>query len=121
MSQRVYVVSQQLIANNIDRIAAGAWKGYQEHGRGVIFIEGGSMDRQAPQGNPMVFLTPDKIRAMDDGWLSDDLAGAINIYNPETEVIVLINWQNEVGIYRIKPPKAPKAVAEAVQPNITLY
>lgn len=110
MSQRVYMVSQQLIANNVELIAAKCWEGYQQAGRGVILIDGGTMEAMSP--NPMVYLSGQQVREAEEGWPSENIAKVIEKYIPESEMIVVVKWRGEVGMYRLKPPIAPPTAFE---------
>ena len=114
MSERVYVVSQQLIANNIELISATSWAGYQQEGRGLILIDGGSVESAAP-GGPLMYVSDKHMRAQEDGWPSEEMAGVVEKYNPEQEIIVVIKWRGEVGIYRLKSPIAPPLAYEQLR------
>ncbi|RME79056.1 MAG: hypothetical protein D6784_01470 [Chloroflexi bacterium] len=108
MSQRVYLVSQQLIANNLEFISASSWRGYQHHGRGFLLIDGGpdvgGLDAAA---SPMIYVPAAEIQEADDAWNPEDLKRLVNSYHPEQEVIVVVRWRGELGMYRLKPPTAP--------------
>ena len=121
MSQRMYVVCQQLIANNIELVSATGWNGYQAQGRGVIFIDGSSFDSldAVPAGNPMVYVSDKQMIENEGGWPSEDMAGVVKKYDPETEVIVVIKWRNQVGIYRMKSPIAPPVAYENLKGILT--
>ncbi len=110
MSQRVYIVSQQLIANNIELIAAKSWEGHQQEGRGVVLIDGGTLEAMSP--NPLTYLSEKYIQETGSGWPSENITGLLEKYNPESEIIVVIKWRGEVGVYRLKPPIAPPVAYE---------
>jgi hypothetical protein len=113
MSQRMYVVCQQLIANNIELVSATAWEGYQQAGRGVIFIDGGMVDSlETVPGNPMSYVSDQHMVENEGGWPSPDMAGVVSKYDPESEMIIVIKWRGEVGIYRLRSPIAPPVAFE---------
>lgn len=109
MSQRRYIVSQNLIAANIDRISALSWDGYQKAGRGVVLIEGEEADEKRLQVGPLVYLSDTEAQEERDGWPIEEVAEIVKIYDPKSEVIVIIRWHNGIGAYRFKPPSAPPA------------
>jgi len=110
MSQRVYLVSQQLIANNVELIAAKSWEGYQQVGRGVILIDGGTQEAISP--NPMAYLSGKQVQEAEEDWPSENIARVVEKYIPESEMIVVVKWRGQVGMYRLKPPTAPPAAYE---------
>jgi hypothetical protein len=109
VSQRRYIVSQNLIAANIDRIAAVSWDGYQKKGRGVVLIEGEKADEKRLQVGPLVYLPDTEAMEERGGWPIEDVANIVKVYDPESEVIVIVRWRNGIGAYRFKPPIAPPA------------
>ncbi len=115
MSQRVYIVSQQLIANNIELISATSWDGYQRKGRGVIFIDGETADNPASAGSPLAYVSEKEAQETREGWPFENMADMVKTYNPDSEVIVLIKWRGEFGIYRFKPPISPPAAYEGLK------
>lgn len=119
MSQRVYLVSQQLIANNIELISATSWAGYQEKGRGVVLIEGGTGDNLPTVGTgPLVYVSDKETQETEEGWPIEDLASLVKIYNPDSEVVVLVKWRGELGIYRFKPPTPPPLAYESLKKTL---
>ena len=120
MSQRMYVVCQQLIANNIELVSATAWDGYQKAGRGVIFIDGSVVDSPEPiPNNPMSYVSDQQMVENEGGWPSPDMAGVVTKYDPESEIIVVIKWRGEVGIYRLRSPIAPPVAFERLKDVFT--
>ena len=115
MSQRMYIVSQQLIANNIDLISATSWNGYQKQGRGIVLIDGGTAADLETAASPLVYVTEEKAQASDNGWPSEDVAGLVKKYVPDSEVIVVVKWRGQVGVYRFKPPVAPPNAYEGLK------
>lgn len=116
MSQRMYVVCQQLIANNIELMSATAWDGYQKAGRGVIFIDGGQVDDlETASSNPMSYVSDQHMVENEGGWPSPDMAGVVGKYDPECEMIIVIKWRGEVGIYRLRSPIAPPVAFERLE------
>lgn len=107
MSQRRYIVSQNLIAANIDRISAVSWDGYQKAGRGVVLIEGEEADEKRLQVGPLVYLSDTEAQEERGGWPIEDVADIVKVYDPENEVIVIVRWRNGIGAYRFKPLIAP--------------
>lgn len=107
MSQRRYIVSQNLIAANIDRISAVSWDGYQKAGRGVVLIEGEEADEKRLQVGPLVYLSDTEAQQERGGWPIEDVTEIVKVYEPENEVIVIVRWRNGIGAYRFKPPIAP--------------
>ena len=112
MSQRRYIVSQNLIAANIERISAFSWDGYQQAGRGVVLIEGEEADEKKLQVGPLSYLSDDEAHEERGGWPIEDVADIVKVYDPESEVIVIVRWRNGIGAYRFKPPIAPPAAHE---------
>jgi len=112
VSQRRYIVSQNLIAANIDRISAVSWDGYQKAGRGVVLIEGEEADEKRFQVGPLVYLSDTQAQEERGGWPIEDVADIVKVYDPESEVIVIVRWRNGIGAYRFKPPIAPPAAYE---------
>jgi hypothetical protein len=112
VSQRRYIVSQNLIAANVDRISAVSWDGYQKAGRGVVLIEGEEADEKRLQVGPLVFLSDTEAQEVRGGWPIEDVADIVKGYDPESEVIVIVRWRNGIGAYRFKPPIAPPAAYE---------
>ena len=112
MNQRVYMVSQQLIANNIDLISAKCWEGYQQEGRGIVLIDGGLHQDLPPAGSPLVYLSTEEAQKPEHGWPMGNLKELIDKYKPDSEILVGIKWRGEVGLYRLKPPIAPPAAYE---------
>jgi hypothetical protein len=131
MSQRVYIVSQQLIANNIELISARCWQGYQDEGRGVILIDGSMLDGAEVPADPMTYLSEKKVTETGEGWPSENVAYVVEKYVPESEVIVVVKWRGHVGVYRLKSPTPPPTAYSrmkdvltgktAYRPNITLF
>ena len=116
MSQRMYVVCQQLIANNIELVSATGWDGYQKAGRGVILIDGGLDDSlEAIPDNPMSYISDHQMVEEEGGWPSQDMAGVVGKYDPEKEIIVVIKWRGEVGIYRLRSPIPPPVAFERLK------
>ncbi|GAB4547082.1 MAG: hypothetical protein Kow0063_41690 [Anaerolineae bacterium] len=109
MSQRRYIVSQNLIAANIERISAFSWEGYQKAGRGVVLIDAEEADEKRLRVGPLVYLSDPEAQEERGGWPTPDIAEIVNIYDPEREVIVILRWRNGIGAYRFKPPIAPPA------------
>lgn len=109
MSQRRYIVSQNLIAANVDRISAVSWDGFQKSGRGVVLIEGEEADEERLQVGPLVYLSDTEAREDQGGWPIEDVAEIVKVYDPKSEVIVIVRWRNGIGAYRFKPPIAPPA------------
>ena len=107
MSQRRYIVSQNLIAANIDRISAVSWDGYQKAGRGVVLVEGEEADEKRLQVGPLVYLSDTEAQQERGGWPIEDVTEIVKVYEPENEVIVIVRWRNGIGAYRFKPPTAP--------------
>ncbi len=114
MSQRRYIVSQNLIAANVDRISAVSWDGYQKAGRGVVLIDGEEADEKRFQVGPLVYLSDTEAQAERDGWPIEDVADIVKVYDPESEVIVIVRWRNGIGAYRFKPPIAPPAAYKSL-------
>ncbi len=112
MSQRRYIISQNLIAANIDRISAVSWDGYQKAGRGAVLIEGEEADEERLQVGPLVYLSDTEAQEERGGWPIDDVADIVKVYDPENEVIVIVRWHNGIGAYRFKPLIAPPAAYE---------
>lgn len=110
MSQRVYMVSQQLIANNVELIAAKSWEGYRQVGRGVILIDGGTLEAMSPE--PMAYLSTEQVQEAKEEWPAENIGKVLEKYVPETEMIVVVKWRGEVGMYRLKPPIAPPTAYE---------
>ncbi len=131
MSQRVYVVSQQLIANNIEIISAKCWEGYQKEGRGVIVIEGSILDSLEVSPDPMVYLSEKKIKETEEEWPSENVPYVVERYVPENEINVVVKWRGQVGVYRLRPPTPPPTAYERMKDiligkkpygtNITLF
>ena len=115
MSQRRYIVSQNLIAANIERISALSWDGYQKAGRGVVLIEGEEADEKKLQVGPLSYLSDDEAQEERGGWPIEDVADIVKVYDPESEVIVIVRWRNGIGAYRFKPPIAPPAAYEKLK------
>ena len=115
MSQRRYIVSQNLIAANIERISAFSWDGYQNMGRGVVLIEGEEADEKRFQVGPLTYLSDDEAQEERGGWPIEDVADIVKIYDPENEVIVIVRWRNGIGAYRFKPPIPPPAAHEKLK------
>jgi hypothetical protein len=111
-------VSQQLIANNIELISAKSWEGYQQEGCGVILIDGGTLDDLDVSPNPLVYLPDKKVQETEEGWPSENIAGVVEKYNPNSEVIVVIKWRGEVGVYRLKPPTPPPVAYENLKGDL---
>jgi hypothetical protein len=112
----MYVVCQQLIANNIELVSATAWDGYRKAGRGVIFIDGSLVDNlEEVPGNPMSYVSDEHMVENEDGWPSPDMAGVVSKYDPESEMIIVIKWRGEVGIYRLRSPIAPPVAFERLK------
>lgn len=107
LSQRVYVVSQQLIAANIERISAVSWEGYQRDGRGAVVIDAEAADTLEGAAGPLVYVSDDEVQQTGRGWPSEEVAGIVRAYDPENEVIVIVKWRGEVGVYRFKSPTSP--------------
>ena len=112
MSQRRYIISQNLIAANIDRISAVSWDGYQKAGRGAVLIEGEQADEKRLQVGPLVYLSDTEAQEERGGWPIDDVTDIVKVYDPENEVIVIVRWRNGIGAYRFKPPIAPPTAYE---------
>ena len=115
MSQRVYIVSQQLIAANVERISALSWDGYQREGRGAVVIEGQTTEKFEIAGGPLDYVSDKEAQETRDGWPTEDVAGIVKAYNPESEVIVIVRWRGEVGVYRFKPHTPPRAAYEGLK------
>jgi hypothetical protein len=82
----------------------------------VIFIDGGQVESvEAVPNNPMSYISDRQMVEEEDGWPSPDMAGVVNNYDPETEIIVVIKWRGEVGIYRLKSPIAPPTAYESLK------
>jgi hypothetical protein len=109
VSQRRYLVSQTLIAANIERITAVSWDGYQKSGRGVVLIDGEVLDEESLQAGPLTYLSDAEAQETRGGWPTEDVAGIVKVYDPESEVIVVVRWRNGVGAYRFKPNISPPA------------
>ncbi len=109
------MVSQQLIANNIELISAASWDGYQREGRGVIFIDGETTDTPASAGAPLTYVSEKEAQETREGWPFENMTAMVKTYNPNSEVIVLIKWRGEFGIYRFKPPISPPAAYEGLK------
>jgi hypothetical protein len=107
VSQRRYLVSQTLIAANIERIAAVSWDGYQKSGRGVVLIDGDVLDEQNLHVGPLTYLSDTEAQETRGGWPTEEVAGIVRVYDPEGEVIVVVRWRNGVGAYRFKPNISP--------------
>lgn len=118
MSDRVYIVSQQLIANNIDLIAAKSWAGYQKEGRGVLLIDSGSLGNLDSAPAPLTYLSKNNMgeHKADLPW--ENLSVGIEKYNPNTEIIVVVKWRGKVGVYRLKPPVAPPDAYERLKDTL---
>jgi hypothetical protein len=114
LSQRIYIVSQSLIAANIERISAVSWDGYQKAGRGAVLIEGEEADEKRLQVGPLVYLSDTEAQEERGGWPVQDVADIVKIYDPENEVIVIVRWRNGIGAYRFKPPIAPPAAYKSL-------
>jgi hypothetical protein len=114
VSQRRYIVSQNLIAANIERISAVSWHGFQKEGRGVVLIDGEVADENRLQVGPLVYLSEPEAQKTRGGWPTEEIAGIVKVYNPEREVIVIVRWRNGIGAYRFKPPIAPPAAYESL-------
>jgi hypothetical protein len=109
VSQDRHTISQNLIAANVDHISAVSWDGYQKEGRGVVVIYGEEADEKRLQAGPLVFLSEAEAQAEGDGWPTEEVAGIVNDYDPEREVIVIVRWRDDTDAYRFKPPIAPPA------------
>ena len=114
MSQRRYIVSQNLIAANINRISALSWDGYQREGRGVVLIDGEVADDQTFEVGPLTYVSEPQAEAERGGWPIEDVADIVKVYDPESEVIVIVRWHNGIGAYRFKPPISPPAAYEGL-------
>ena len=115
MSQRRYLVSQTLIAANIERISAVSWDGYQKAGRGVVLIDGEGLDEEKLQVGPLAYVSDTEAQETRGGWPTEEVAGIVSMYDPESEVIVIVRWRNGVGAYRFKPNISPPAAFERFQ------
>lgn len=109
MSQHRYIVSQNLIAANVDCISAFSWDGYQKTGRGVVLIDGEEVDEKRLQVGPLVYVSDREAQADRDGWPGAKVTDIVKDYDPEREVIVIVRWRNDADAYRFKPPIAPPA------------
>ena len=105
MSQDRHIISQNLIAANVDRISAASWDGYQKAGRGALLIYGEEADEKRLQVGPLVYLS----EAEGDGWPTEEVAEIVKDYDPEREVVVIVRWRDGTDAYRFKPPMAPPA------------
>ena len=115
MGDRVYVVSQQLIANNIELISAKSWEGYQQEGRGILLIDSGTFDGLDAAPNPLTYISDKQIQETVAGWPAERVTGLVKQYDPENEMIVVVKWRGEVGGYRLKPPIAPPVAYEKLK------
>lgn len=105
MSQDRHIISQNLIAANVDRISAVSWDGYQKAGRGVLLIYGEEADEKRLQVGPLVYHS----EAEGGGWPTEEVADIVKDYDPEREVIVIVRWRDDTDVYRFRPPMAPPA------------
>jgi hypothetical protein len=111
----VYVVSQQLIAANIERISAVSWEGYQREGRGAVVIDAEAADTLEGAAGPLVYVSDEEAQETGGGWPSEDVTDIVRAYDPENEVIVIVKWRGEVGVYRFKPPTSPPMAHTGLQ------
>ena len=118
MSQRVYLVSQQLIANNLELISATSWQGYQQQGRGVVLIDGETVDQLELTGPPLVYVSGQQSQQKNEDWPVEQIAGLLEKYDPDTEVIVVVKWRGEVGIYRFKPAMSPPVAYQSLNETL---
>jgi hypothetical protein len=109
------MVSQQLIAHNTELISATSWKGYQREGRGVVLIDGETVDNPESGGAPLIYVSEKETQETGEGWSSENVADLVKLYNPDSEVIVLVKWRGQLGIYRFKPPISPPAAYEGLK------
>ncbi len=119
MSQRMYIVSQQLIANNVNLISATSWDGYQKAGRGAVLIDAETLDKLEVVERPLVYVSEQEAQETRGGWPSEQAAGMIKTYQPDSEVIVIIRWRGEVGAFRFKPPISPPVAYEGLKQTLS--
>lgn len=112
MSQRRYIVSQTLIAANIDRISAVSWHGYHKAGRGIVLIDGEAADEKSLELGPLVYLSESEAQDSMGGWPIPEVEDIVKVYDPEIEVIVIVRWRSGIGAYRFKPPISPPTAYE---------
>lgn len=98
----------EFIHLNWDQLAAGAWEGFLEAGRGAMVIDLAASPAQSPGGYWEENLTtgsyiPDQ--NPDSGtpteWPTPDVSQLVKAYNPEQEVVVVILGEDDqMSVYR---------------------
>jgi hypothetical protein len=117
VSQRRYIVSQNLIAANVERISAVSWHGYQQAGRGVVLIDGEAVDEKRLQIGPLTYVSDTEAQEERGGWPTQEVGDVLQVYDPEQEVVVMVRWRDGIGVYRFKSPVTPPAAYERLKEN----
>jgi hypothetical protein len=112
----------EFIHLNWDQLAAGAWEGYLEMGRGAMVIDLGAPSPSDSAGYWEEHLTagsyiPDQNPASGTptDWPSGDISQLVRTYDPEREVVVVILGEDDqMSVYRAElkdHPSPPDAWA----------
>lgn len=115
MSQRRYVINQQLIAANVELISAMSWYGYQREGRGAVLITRETADDLEVARGPLAYMSDQRAQEIGDSWPSKDVAGMVKEYSPDSEVIVMLRGPASLDVYRFKPATPPPAAYESLK------
>ncbi|NEP01190.1 MAG: hypothetical protein F6K58_21525 [Symploca sp. SIO2E9] len=105
---------QAILANNSQLIAALAWQGYQQEGRGVVFIDTTSKTSSQPPSSycrqisfiyfgEKAFLTQEDLKT----WLDTSIGDQLQEYDPTEEVLCLICNQLKIRFMRFQPQSVP--------------
>ena len=123
---------QDFIATNLLAIGYNAWNGYLKTGRGVIVCSTNSplIDRLGetfkthfvPRPHLAAFLnawlaTPDTV-ILQGHYMNGHILDAVDNYNPEQDVILLLESGNKASFYYLKnlpitPPESHQRVKQA--------
>jgi hypothetical protein len=108
---------KEFIAQNWDHLAAAAWRGYQEVGRGFLDINVDKVQGDPPNDRFPPFCTYAADKHMKEQGLAyptNELQRLVQIYDPEQSVVFLFHWEKADGpgerfsTYRVMAQPFPK-------------
>jgi hypothetical protein len=98
------------------RIAACAWNGFQEKGRGMIFVPS-DLENESLRVCPFDFMPETDASKLLKPWAGTREAGMVETYDPNIEVVICFvrkaeEDRTDIDSYRFKTRPAPPDAAE---------
>ena len=98
------------------RVAACAWNGFQEKGRGAVCVLS-ELENEVQRTVPFDFMPQEDAPKLLKPWVGSREWKMVQSYDAEVEIVVFFLWKGEadktmIDSYKIRTSPAPPAAAE---------